>query len=412
VGHHRRLATLEPRHAGFGVVAMRAPARKTDIGTRGHGSSSLARLSLVGCFPGESWASHRRVPLDNALPNEVFVNSAAPESRRTGSRSAPAVKARALDPELPPIGGVVDKYRLEELLGLGGFAAVYRATHLLLQRSVALKLLRPSVIRRRPAMVPQLCEEARFVARINHPNVVRVYDVTHSDEITYIVMEYIDGQALSKLVRKNGVLAPLAVVNVGLDVAAGLSAGLEQGLVHRDVKPANIIVTRDGQSKIVDLGLARSVAGPLDREEGGGPASASSSGAPSSLRTEVRSARYVGTHGYIDPRQWTGAIFDFRSDVYSLGATLYHAAMGIPPLWADDPLECLRLHATTAVRPPCEERSDIPRSLSDLLLRMLEKDADKRPSSYAELQEDLLAVQTELTSSRRTTVRPAADKGK
>lgn len=296
--------------------------------------------------------------LDPVLPDAIFASprGSPKEAPRKRSEDARPAAARSF-PGLPTIGSVVDKYRLEELLGIGGFAAVYRATHLILKTTVALKLLRPDVLRRRPHLVSRLCEEAMYAARIAHPNVVKVIDVTSAGPLTYVVLEFIDGVTLEKLVRTRGKLSVKTTIDVALDVVAGLRAGAAQGLIHRDVKPANILVTREGKAKIVDLGLAHS-------------------GPDSSDRGEATASRpmFVGTRGYIAPEQKERPEHvDFRADVYSLGITLYQCLTGTLP---DDPIDPSR----------------IPSPLSSIIARMTAHDRDARHASYDALESDLRAL--------------------
>lgn len=305
------------------------------------------------------------------MPGHLFAAAAAPPV----SAPAGAPRQAALpDSDLPAAGAILDKYRLEERVGCGAFAAVYRATHLLLGMPVAIKLLRPSAVRRVAGLAEMLCEEARFAARIQHPNVVRIFDVTHSPTITYVVMELIEGSSLSRVIAAEGALSQRALVRVGLEVAAGLKAALAQRLIHRDVKPSNILLARGREAKLVDLGLALPLGGK-------GPAA------------RLSQLSVVGTPGYMAPEQGLApASVDFRADVYALGATLYHAAVGAPPFPLDDLERCLALHRSAQPPPPRALRPAIAPELSRLLLWMLAKDPAERPASYEELMSALEAV--------------------
>jgi serine/threonine protein kinase len=296
-------------------------------------------------------------PLSPDLPHEVFAPRIA-ESARPARR----VRARGPasgDPGTLRPGTIVDKYRIEELLGIGGFAAVYRATHLLLRSTVALKLLRPDVVARRPSMAVQLLQEARFAARIEHRNVVRVFDVTHTAAITYIVMEYIRGPSLSRVIAERGPVPAGEVARIGLDTADGLQAGLSQGLIHRDIKPPNILLGDDGVARIVDLGLAN----PIDDRDQG----------------PLRDSTLVGTRGYMSPEQLADPrSVDFRSDIYSLGVTLREAATGDPP--------------PQGRRRDLRPAPGLPAALAAVITWMTADDPDDRPTSYRELREALTSV--------------------
>jgi serine/threonine protein kinase len=240
---------------------------------------------------------------------------------------------------------------------------VYRATHLLLRRPVAIKLLR-SKLARRADLGELLFDEARFVARIYHPNVVQVFDITQTDGLTYIVMEFIDGQPLRQMIRALGPLPERTVLSMAIDVIHGLSAGLEKGVIHRDIKPENVLISRSGVAKIVDLGLARSTSASV------GPST-------------TRRAPVVGTHGYIAPEQaFSPETVDFRADMYSLGATLYHALTGVAPFPSADPERCLQLQIEASFTPPEAIVPGISPGVRRLVRMMLDGVPSNRPASY------------------------------
>jgi serine/threonine protein kinase len=356
--------------------------------------------SLVGCFQGDPkpapglFAEDAGGALDLALPFELFSTA---DGRAPSSESAPGAsfsraadaaavtagplglppgrpaegRASSREPSLPAIGSVIEKYRIEELLGTGGFAAVYRATHLLLRIPVAIKLLKPKVLMQRPLLAELLCEEARFAAQLNHPNVVRVFDVTHNSKITYIVMEHIDGESLHQTIGRKGRLPPRRVLRIGIHVTLGLKAALDQGLIHRDIKPANILLARNGATKIVDLGLAQH-SDDIGRS-----------------RDPEAAKLVVGTPTYMAPEQaMRPEEVDFRADIYALGATLYHAVVGRPPFEDKDPLKVLSMHQNQPVPPPEDLAPGVPFELSRILLWMLQKDRADRPD-YDQLLEGL-----------------------
>lgn len=314
---------------------------------------------------GPVFASTRLSP---DLPVEIFVRRA---TRRLPEASIePAAGEFESEPQLPPIGSVLGKYRLERAIGIGGFGAVYRARHVVLDNVVAIKLMRPSVVHSRPALLRLLTVEAKFSARIDHPNVVRVHDVTIEDLNTYIVMEYVDGPDLSVMIKRKGALPYRMMIRVLRHVTAALAAGLAENLVHRDVKPSNILLTRDGVTKLADFGLARS----------------SSAADISGLRG------VVGTAAYMAPEQSSDSgRVDFRSDIYSLGITAYQALTGKLPFPDADPKRCAEAHRTQAVIPP-GKLAKIPEALDVLLMSMMAKSPQDRPRSYAALDSALRAL--------------------
>jgi len=333
-------------------------------------SGSLAGLDLHGYFTADRQLAAQRLMQD--IPMSVFAAASPLAALDPAAAAGPAANWGG---RLPEIGDVVDKYRIEELLGRGGFAAVYRATHLLMHAPVALKLLLPEMVQRHPHLAERMCDEARFAALVNHPNVVRVYDVTHGEQTTFIVMEYIQGASLAQLIHQNR-LRVEAVVRLGIEICSGLRAALERGLFHCDIKPANILMTDDGQAKLADFGQARrQIAGD---------------------ETGILTSDIVGTPAYMAPEQVENPTgFDHRADIYALGATLYHALTGETPFPNDQPLQIIYNHLHTPPPDPTVLVPECPPDLADLLRRMLAKAPADRPGNYAELTQEFTAILSE-----------------
>lgn len=272
-----------------------------------------------------------------------------------------------------------DRYEVRDLLGRGGMAEVHAGLDTRLGRRVAIKLLR-SDLARDPSFHERLKREAQSAAGLNHPGIVGVYDsgeetFTESGgsavQVPFIVMEYIDGQTLRQVLSAHGHLT----VREALDVTAGVLAPLEyshrNGIVHRDIKPGNVMLTPDGDIKVMDFGIARAL------EDTG------------SL-TNTQSV--VGTAQYLSPEQARGEIVDARSDLYSTACLLYELLTGRPPFTGDSQLAVAYQHVGETPRPPSDFVAGIPVSVDRLVLHALQKDRDKRYQDAFTFREDVLAA--------------------
>ncbi len=258
-------------------------------------------------------------------------------------------------------------YKILNPIGAGGMAQVYLAEHVWLRRQVALKVL-PARYALDPADVQRFYREARAVAALDHPNIIRAHDVACDKDTHFLVLEYVDGQSLAdKLASAGGRLRLGEACAYAVQAAAGLQHAHDKGLAHRDVTPGNLLVNRDGVVKILDLGLARYFQEHLDR-----PAQAGEGGV-------------MGTADYIAPEQLIDCSrADHRADIYSLGATLYHLVTGQPPFTGTTTAKIVA-HQLHAVPPAHTIRVDIPVKVSAIIARMMEKDPANRYQSAAEV---------------------------
>ena len=254
-------------------------------------------------------------------------------------------------------GYQIDRYVLLDMIGQGGMGRVYRAKDTRLNRQVALKLLSPERVNI-PRAILRFQREARVGAQLQHENLVRIYDEGMSNGKCYLVMEYIEGKNIGQLIAENGTMPPALAARLARQVALGLQHAQQKGLIHRDVNPCNILVTRDGTAKLTDLGLAIDLA---DQAQ------------------VTRDGATVGTFDYISPEQARHShSVDTRSDIYSLGCTLYHMLAGQVPFPAPSLMEKLLAHQTGDPEPLEELVPGLPEGLSDVVRRMMQKSPDDR----------------------------------
>jgi eukaryotic-like serine/threonine-protein kinase len=287
--------------------------------------------------------------------------------------------------ELPSPGTVVaGKYRLESLLGTGGMGAVYRAQHLLMDSSVALKWLRPDMAENREAR-ERLLREAQWAARIRHPNVVQVYDVDAHDGMPFMVMELLEGETFADVIAR-GQLGTPAMLRLLLGALQGLAAAHELGIVHRDIKPENIFVVRtrgEGVAKLLDFGVSK-----IDKLD------------PHSARL-TQTGTAVGTPLYMPVEQLTASSdVDARADVYAFGVVLYHALSGELPFDAETFAGVVLNIATAKPRPLRQLRPELPSALDRLVMKAMARRREDRFPNVPALIEALRAVADSLETPR------------
>lgn len=266
------------------------------------------------------------------------------------------------------IGRKLGKYLIEAELGRGGMGVVYRAHQTSLDRTVAIKLLGQSLIGD-PDGIRRFQQEAKAIARLNHGGIVQVYDIEEEGDFLYLVMEFVDGEALDALLSRM-VLPEGRIVRIVADVADALHFAHEKGVIHRDVKPANVLMTRDGRPKVADFGLAYLI----DRE-GGGP---------------TKTGFLVGSPSYMSPEQAMGKKVDRRSDVYALGVVLFRMLTGRVPFIAESSHAILFKQVQEAPPDPLELNRDISLSVRNVVLRALAKNPDERFPTMAAFRDALL----------------------
>ncbi|HEY3673453.1 MAG TPA: Stk1 family PASTA domain-containing Ser/Thr kinase [Acidimicrobiia bacterium] len=269
---------------------------------------------------------------------------------------------------MPPATRVfANRYELGEEIGRGGMADVFLAHDRLLDRRVAVKVLLPEFASD-ATNVERFRREAQAAAGLNHPHVVSVYDWGEEDDTSFIVMEYVPGQTLREILQSYGRLAPMDAARIAAEIADALSFAHAHGVVHRDVKPANVLITPQGQVKVTDFGIARAeTSEPL-----------------------TKTGAVLGTATYFSPEQAQGFALDGRSDVYALGVVLYEMLTGVAPFTASSPVSIAYKHVRETPAPPSSLVPELAGAMDHIVLTAMAKDVDERYPSAQDFRADLL----------------------
>ena len=276
------------------------------------------------------------------------------------------------------IGQIVkERYEILEILGEGGMAFVYKARDMQLERFVAIKTLKPNYVNQE-TFVDRFKREAKTAANLNHPNIVQIFDWGIEEE-PYFVMEYIEGNTLTSIIAKNRTISLSDILFIGAQVSSGLHAAHQKGLVHRDIKPGNIMITPDGKVKVTDFGIVS-----LQNEES----------------DITKTGSILGTASYISPEQAQGKSVSIESDLYSLGTVLYELITGKAPFSGDSPISTATKHLTEKPEKPSLFRRDLPKGVESAILKLLEKATYDRFKSAEDLRAILLQQRKALQSEQ------------
>jgi eukaryotic-like serine/threonine-protein kinase len=263
------------------------------------------------------------------------------------------------------------RYALGAMVGAGGMGQVYRARDRVLERTVAVKVL-TAASTDDLELVARFSREARAAAALNHPNIVAVFDSGADGDLQYLVMEYVEGQSLAGLLRREGLLGPRRVAEIGRQVCQALAAAHAAGLVHRDITPGNVLVDPAGLVKVADFGIAKLAAA-----------------------TTMTGDEVLGTAAYLAPEQAQGRPVDGRSDLYSLGCVLYALLTGAPPFAGDSPVAVAARHVTEQPTPPSHHNPRVGPALEAVVLTALAKEPADRYQSAAAMAQDLERIVTD-----------------
>jgi eukaryotic-like serine/threonine-protein kinase len=266
-----------------------------------------------------------------------------------------------------------NRYEIKSVLGVGGMGMVYKANDRELGEVLAIKTLKPDLIGTDSNAFERFKSEVKLARRIAHRNVVRTYDLGEITGQYYITMEYVEGKSLKDLIKERGRLPASVVLPIAKQLCRALEVSHEEGVIHRDIKPQNMVVQGDGVLKVMDFGIARLAS--RTKEQG-----------------HTEQGMVVGTPEYMAPEQLLGDELDARADLYATGVVLYECLVGTVPHTADSPITLIAKVLEETPKAPRDVKPDIPQSLSDLVMWVLAKDREKRPKSAAELHARLDAI--------------------
>ena len=264
-------------------------------------------------------------------------------------------------------GSVIgNRYKIQEKIGNGGMATVYKALDQILNRYVAVKVLREEFTTDEE-FIKRFNAEAQSAARLIHPNIVSVYDVGQEYNIYYIVMELIQGKTLKQIIEEDGHLSWKWAVNIAIQIASALEMAHKNNIIHRDIKPHNIMITEDGVAKVTDFGIAKAV----------------------SNSTITAFGTTLGSVHYFSPEHARGGYTDSKSDLYSLGVVMYEMVTGKVPFDADTPVSIALKHMQEEPVPPIKVNKEIPFAVNQIILKAMKKDPNERYQNASEMIKDL-----------------------
>ena len=293
---------------------------------------------------------------------------------------------------------VNDRYEIGKRIGRGGMAEIFQARDILLDRPVAMKVLFPEFATD-PAFVERFRREAQAAANLNHPNIVAVYDWGKVNNTYYIAMEYVNGRTLADILKQSGTLTPMQVCDVMSEVASALISAHQNGVIHRDIKPGNILVSTTGQVKVADFGIARALGAGVEQGL-------------------TQTGAVMGTATYFSPEQAQGASTDQRSDIYSLGVVMYETLSGVPPFTGENAVAIAYKQVHERAMPLDQRLTSTPPEVAAIVAKCMEKSPDDRYSSAEEVRDELrrfvegmpvLAVSAKKEAERATQVLPQTD---
>ncbi len=287
------------------------------------------------------------------------------------------------------IGSTLDHYRIESKLGEGGMGVVYKARDLSLDRTVAIKVLPPDKVAD-PARKQRFVQEAKAASALNHANIVTIYDIRSQDGVDFIVMECIEGKTLDELIPGKG-LHPAQALKYAVQIADGLANAHGAGILHRDLKPTNVMVSEEGRVKILDFGLAKLLE----------PAESSAEDPTRTARPPTQEGTVLGTAAYMSPEQAEARKLDGRSDIFSFGSVLYEMVTGRKPFTGDSRLSVMSKILNENPKPPTEVSATIPADLEKIIARCLRKDPARRFQNIADVKVALEDVQEESASGQQ-----------